>query len=70
MYSLEALNTFQPMARCRTMNTKGCLTIMLEAGSNNMIELRFSKNQQQTDDDSQKGSMTDYDENDPLAIMW
>jgi len=44
---------------------------MLEAGSNNMIELRFSKNQQQTnDDDSQKGSMTDYDENDPLAIMW
>ena len=53
------------------MNTKGCLTIMLDAGSTHTIVLRFSKNQQQTnDDDSQKGSMTDYDENDPLAIMW
>jgi len=43
---------------------------MLEAGSDNMIVLRSSKNQQQTDDDNQKGNMTDYDPNDPLAIMW
>ena len=56
------------------MNTKGCLTLMLEAGSDNMIVLRSSKNQQQTDDGNQKGSMTHvqtgYDDNDPLAIMW
>ena len=52
------------------MNTKGCLTIMLEAGSNNTTLLGFSKKQQQTDDDNQKGSMTGYDDNDPLAIMW
>jgi len=52
------------------MNTKGCLTIMLDAGSTHTIVLRFSKNQQQTDGDNQKGSMTDYDPNDPLAIMW
>ena len=51
------------------MNTKGHLTIMLDAGSNHVIVLRLSKNQQQTDDDNQKGS-TGYDDNDPLAIMW
>jgi hypothetical protein len=54
------------------MNTKGHLTIMLDAGSNHVIVLRLGKTQfaQQTDDDNQKGSMTGYDDNDPLAIMW
>ena len=58
------------------MNTKGHLTILLDAGSTDEIVLRLSKNQlfngtqsaQQTDDDNQKGS-TGYDDNDPLAIM-
>ena len=58
------------MARCRTMNTKGHLTLMLDASSHYMIVLRVSKNQQQKDHDNHKGSMTGYDENDPLAIMW
>ena len=45
---------------------------MLDAGSNHVIVLRLGKTQfaQQTDDDNQKGSMTGYDDNDPLAIMW
>jgi len=52
------------------MNTKGCLTIMLEAGSTHTIVLRSSKNQQQTDDDNKKGSTTDYDENDNYTVNW
>ena len=60
------------MTGWKTMNTKGHLTIMLDAGSNHVIVLRLGKTQfaQQTDDDNQKGSMTGYDDNDPLAIMW
>jgi len=74
IYSLEALKTFQPMTRWKIMNSKGCLAVMLDAGSTHVIVLRLSKNQQQIDDDNQKGSMIHdkrgCDDNDPLAIMW